>query len=265
MKFALPTPARTRAGLAGAAAAGVLVAPLAVLPPGQAASADVPFTCAFGASEFGYDAATVLTAARNAPGEVVLSARMDDMPNTAPEFLDFQDVTFVGTVVASVDGEAATLTGSRKGDFKGGVDVPMPRMAGTATDDARTVSVEIESLSMEVVDLATIGCTADETVTLSVPVAAKTTSKTKATYKKKATIVTTVKAVVGKPKGKVTVVVKKGKKKVASEKVALKKGKATLVLPKKAVKKKGKYAVKATYPGAKFFKKSTSKATFKVS
>ncbi|TIC88071.1 hypothetical protein E8D34_07220 [Nocardioides sp. GY 10113] len=266
MKFPTIKARSSRALPIGAVAVGLAVATLAAVGPARAAtSAEVPFGCAFGASEFVYATAASFSASFTGASTAKVSVKLDEMPNTAPAILSFEDREFVGEMETTVGGSPVTLTGSRRGDFHGGVNVPMPPMSGTVTGAAKRLAVEVDSLKLTVVDLAEIPCTLEVPVSVDVPVVATTTSKATATYKKrKAKLVTTVKAVAGTPTGKVTYLVKRGTKKVASEKVPLAKGKATLVLTKAKVRKKGKYTVKVTYPASTYFTKSTAKTSFKV-
>ncbi|MEQ6902553.1 Ig-like domain repeat protein [Nocardioides sp. YIM 152588] len=231
--------------------------------------ADLNYVCSFGSNRFAYMTDVDLAAQRSSGGDVTVSAALEDMPNTAPAFIVLEDQAITATLEAGAEGASMDMTGGHTADFTGGVPVVIPALSATSATAADDLSVTLGDFALSVGGTTNIGCTIAEAalvdVSVKAPPAVKTTSKTTAKYaKKKATITTTVKSSAGTPKGKVSYVVKKGKKKVAAAKVALKAGKAKLVVKKAKLKKTGKYTVVATYLGNASFKKSTSKATFVV-
>ncbi len=261
---------RKLAGLSsGALVMGALAVP-ALMAPAHAAPVTSPISlnCAFGGNAFDYDTQVELAAQATGAGTVDLTANLGDMPNTAPPFVSLPGQEFVATLGTNL----GDLTGTRTGDFQGGVAVEIPQMTGGVAGTAGTLVVTVEDFSLDVGESASIPCTLASPVVMNVPVAAapvpaavKTTSKaTVKDAKKKATIKIKVSAASGTPSGKVKFVVKLGKKKVVTKAVNLNRlGVAKLVV-KKAKLKKGKYKVAAQYAGTKAFKKSKTTGAFKV-
>ncbi|QCX27421.1 hypothetical protein [Nocardioides jishulii] len=182
------------------------------------------------------------------------------------------------TMGLTVNGVAVDATGTAATTIVPSTPIKLPAVSAAVATTATKIDIKVTSMKIDVPSFKmTFPCTLAEPADAGshtvdpAPVvvkAAATKSVTKATYKKKAkkaVIKTTVKAGKKNATGKVTIVVKKGKKVVAKKTITLKKGQATLVLKKGKLKKKGVYTVKANFVGNKSFKKSgAKKVTFRV-
>jgi hypothetical protein len=183
---------------------------------------------------------------------------------------------FIATTNLKVAGAATAVTGTTSySPAKPGNEdfiIPISYGSRSGTGNVATSDVTAENASFVLTAMGadnTINCVpaVAKVAPPVVVVAAATTSSTAVKYvkkKKTATITTSVNAGATPATGAVKIVVKVGKKQVASSAVALTSGKATLVLKKAKLKKKGKYSVTTTYAGNASFKASSSTKTFQV-
>lgn len=253
-----------------AGAAGVLA--LTALTAGGTATAAEDTAPVFACSYTDWDLDYAPTASLSQSG-TGLTLTLSAFPAIAgvPSFVTVSKV--VGKVSATVDGGSVALAGTQVVDpatpMANGF--PVPALTGTLPAGLADTTMTIADLDFTV---TAMGGEHDITCEVVAPgsfavaatpaakVASKTTAKVKVNKKRVATVAVTVKGKAGTPKGKVSLVVAKGKKTVQKKTVKLtKKGVATAKLKKLA---KGKYSVTAKYAGDKSYVASKKKVTFKV-
>jgi hypothetical protein len=128
------------------------IAPVSFPAPPKALS----FTCSTFGTSYAYNTDLALTAQARADGKIAVAATMDDMPNTAPPAVTLLNQTFDATLVTDL----GDLKGSRNGDFKGGVALPIPALAGSMTGSGGSMTVSVKSFTLAVPDAdVTIPCT----------------------------------------------------------------------------------------------------------
>lgn len=131
---------------------------------------DLALTCTFGQNSFVYDTNVTLSANGTRSGKIAVTATgMEDMPNTAPAFLNYPGEKITGTLGTDL----GDLTGTRTGDFKGGVKVPIPAMTGLVSGSGTPLTIKVEDFTLAVGTLASIPCTLAAPKTFAVTVAPK--------------------------------------------------------------------------------------------
>ena len=262
---------RVLAGLAGSAlAAGALVG----LTGGAATAVSGPANLDCSVPMFGkdmkYPTTAEITATRAGAGKATVEVKLGDMPGIVP--LPLPNVPISGKATATVDGAAATLSGTHVVNLAAAYSpIPAPKMTATVNAASDKVTVAVSKIdfaasamgtNVDVSCVATSGLTQTVAVTgAAAKVAPKVSVSAKANKKRVATVKVTVGGAQGKATGKVKVTVKKGKKTVKKATVSLKGGKASVKTKKLA---KGKYTVTTSYQGSTAYKTGSKKVSFKV-
>ncbi|MCD9198601.1 hypothetical protein [Aeromicrobium wangtongii] len=139
-----------------------LTVPITPLP-----SKALSFTCSTFGTSYAYNTDLALTAQAKADGKIAVAASMDDMPNTAPAAIALPNQKFDATLVTDL----GTLAGTRTGDFKGGVALPIPALAASMAGTGSTMTVAVKSFKLNVPDAnVAIDCTlpADKSFTVNI-------------------------------------------------------------------------------------------------
>lgn len=265
---------RTLAGVAaGALVGGVLSVPALTTPASAApvtASTTFEASCSYGSFALPVSGTFAVTV----DGQSVTADYDATVNMNAPSLTTSK---LGADIDLDIDGESVTVSGERtfSPPAAGTADMELPSLSGTRSGSGSVGAFDITAAALNFTitfGTGTATCTFDDLAPVEFPaqpqpVAKATKSTTKVAYAKKAkkaTITTTVKAGKANATGKVKIVVKKGKKTIASKAIALKKGKARLVLKKAKLKAKGKYVVTSAFQKNAKFKASRSKASFRV-
>ena len=131
---------------------------------------DLSFLCAFGDNEFAYETDLDLSAKATAGTGIAITAGLEDMPNTAPPMISMPNAQFVGTLGTAV----GDLTGTRTGNFQGGVPVAIPALTGSTSGSGGSLAVTVEDFTLGVPSAAiSIPCTLEAPKTFTIDVTPK--------------------------------------------------------------------------------------------